>query len=244
MEKNHLLLSIIAVGLSFIGGFLLANTLNRGELANLRAEYERSKNSAPTQANPAELTLSDEEIDQKIAEAEQNKTSFDFQRSLGLALYRYAAMKQAPELIDKAIPVLERANGLNPNDYDVLVGLGNSYFDRGYMRKDNAAFEASRKVYAKALEQKPSDKDVRTDLGLTYFLQQPPDYPNALKNFKQNLDSEPKHERSLQFMIQTLVKSGQNGEAAKYLTTLRSVNPSNPTLQEFASLTANEPTSK
>ena len=66
MEKNHLLLSLVAVGLSFIGGFLLANTLNRGELAKLRAEYERSKNSAPTQANTAELTLSDDEIESHL----------------------------------------------------------------------------------------------------------------------------------------------------------------------------------
>lgn len=236
MEKKYLLLTVIAVLLSFIGGFLVANTINRGELAILRGENERLKNTQSPQAGPTELTLTNEEIDKKIAEAEQNSSNFEFQRNLGLALYRYGAMKQDPDLIDKAISVLERANSLNASDYDVMVGLGNAYFDRGYMRKDNAAFETSRTVYLKALEQKPADKDVRTDLGLTYFLQQPPDYAAAIKNFKQNLDSDPRHERSLQFMVQSLSKSGKNDEAAKYYATLRSINPSNPTLQEFSTL--------
>lgn len=244
MEKKYLWISLIAVALSFVGGFLIANTINRGEITGLRAENEQLKNTQATQSNANTFSLTNEEIDEKIAEAEQNAGNFQYQRSLGLALYRYAAMKQDPELVDKATAILERANALNPSDYDVMVGLGNAYFDRGYLRKDNAAFESARKIYLKALEQKPADKEVRTDLGLTYFLQQPPDYATAIKNFKQNLDADPKHERSLQFMIQALSKSGQNEEAAKYYATLRSINPSNPTLQEFAALAETEPNAK
>ena len=236
MEKKYLWLSLAAVVLSFVGGFLLANTINRSELTALRGENERLKNSQSSQGNSTDLALTNEEIDKKLSEAEQKPEDFNFQRSLGLALYRYAAMKQDPELVDKAIPVLERANRLNPADYDAMVGLGNALFDRGYLRKDNAALESSRQIYIKALEQKPTDKDVRTDLGLTYFLQQPPDYPTAIKNFKQNLDADPKHERSLQFLVQALSKNGQNEEASKYYAALRAIDPSNPTLEEFSTL--------
>ncbi|HKX84363.1 MAG TPA: tetratricopeptide repeat protein [Pyrinomonadaceae bacterium] len=236
MEKKYLWLSIAAVILSFVGGFLLANTINRSELVALRGEAERIKNSPSSQSTSSDLALTNEEINQKLVEAEQKSGDFNFQRNLGLALYRYAAMKQDPDLVDKAIPLLERANRLNPSDYDAMVGLGNALFDRGYLRKDNAAFESSRQIYIKALEQKPTDKDVRTDLGLTYFLQQPPDYPAAIKTFKQNLDADPKHERSLQFLVQALSKNGQNEEASRYYAALRAIDPANPTLQEFSAL--------
>ena len=239
MERKYIWISLVAVALSFVGGFLLANSINRGEITILRGENERLKTTGqPDQGNGDDLTLSNQEIEQKLAEAEQNAGNFQYQRNLGLALYRYSAMKQDPELVDKAIPVLERANTLNSSDHDVIVGLANAYFDKGYLRKDNASFETSRTFYAKALAQKPNDKEVRTDLGLTYFLYQPPDYTAAADNFKQSLKIDPKHEKSLQFLIQALVKNGRNEEASKYFATLRSINPSNPTLQEFASLLA------
>ena len=97
-------------------------------------------------------------------------------------------------------------------------------------------FETARNIYLKALEARPTDKEVRTDIGISYFLQQPPDYASAIKNFKQNLESDPKHERTLQFLVQALAKSGQNNEAAKYYATLRTVDPSNPILREFSTL--------
>ena len=93
-------LSIIAVVVGFLSGFLLANALNRNELSSLRAENERlAKSTNQTSQSASELFLSDEEIREKIAEADQNPKNFAFQKNLGLALYRYAAMKQDAELL-------------------------------------------------------------------------------------------------------------------------------------------------
>src|SRR4028119_463862 len=95
-------LSIVAVTVSFAGGFLLANALNRSELNNLRAENERLKTSQNnSNQNQSGLALGDEEIREKIAEADLNPDNLAFQKNLGMALYRYAAMKQDAELLSE-----------------------------------------------------------------------------------------------------------------------------------------------
>ena len=229
---SYTITAVIAV-VGVAAGFLLANLLNRSELNSLRAENERIKSAQSTAAQATEeVTLSNEEIDAKLREAEQNASNFAFQKSLGLGLYRYGAIKKDKDVIQKAIPVLERATTLDANDFDVLVGLGNAYFDIGFFGKDNPSFERSREFYTKALTKKPSDVEVRTDLGLTYFLQKPPDHAAAIVEFQRSLALDPKHEKTLQFVIQSL--RSQNKDAAKYIEQLRTINPNNPTLNEIA----------
>src|SRR5205809_578982 len=78
-----------------IGGFLLANSLNRTEMNSLRAQLDESKTSRSTDPkNSDESTLSGDEIKTKIAEADKNPGNLSFQKDLGIALYRYSAMKQ------------------------------------------------------------------------------------------------------------------------------------------------------
>ena len=57
MNGKSLSISIIAVILSFVGGFVLANALNRNETDVLRAENARLQNN-PVETNK-ELTLRD-----------------------------------------------------------------------------------------------------------------------------------------------------------------------------------------
>jgi tetratricopeptide (TPR) repeat protein len=221
-------LSIAAVVVSFVGGFLLANALNRSELSTLRAENERLKTSPNDPAeNQAGQTLSSEEIREKIAEADRNPNNYPFQKNLGLALYRYAAMKQDADLLAEAGRLLNRAFAADKNDYDVTVTLGNIGFDVGYIKKDNAGFEKAREFYRLALEQKPKDVDVRTDLGLTYFLVNPPEYEKAVGEFQKSLQTNPKHEKTLQVMTETLLSQNDHAEAEKYLKRLKEVNSKN-----------------
>jgi hypothetical protein len=49
-----------------------------------------------------------------------------------------------------------------------------------------------------------------TDLGLTYFLQTPPDYENAVAEFKKSLDKNPKHEKALQYIVQALARQNKS----------------------------------
>jgi len=227
-------LSIVAVTVSFAGGFLLANALNRSELNNLRAENERLKTSQNnSNQNQSGLALGDEEIREKIAEADRNTDNLAFQKNLGMALYRYAAMKQDAELLSEVGRLLNRAFEGNKQDYDVAVTLGNIHFDIGYFKKDNAQFEKAREFYLIALGQKPNDADVRTDLGLTYFLFDPPEPEKAINEFQKSLQANPKHEKSLQVMTQTLLTQNNIPEAEKYLAKLREVNSVNEYLAEI-----------
>ena len=234
MKTKALLLSITAVVLSFVGGFLLANALNRNELNSLRAENERLKNTQiASQQSESENILTDEEIREKIAEADRNPNNFAFQKGLGLALYRYAAVKQDTKLLEEVARLLKRAGELNSQDYDVMVALGNLYFDIGYYNKSNENFQKAREIYQNALEQKPNDADVRTDLGLTFFLTNPPEIDKAIGEFQKSLQTNSKHEKTLQVLTQALLSQNKANEAEKYLDLLREVNQNNEILPEL-----------
>jgi tetratricopeptide (TPR) repeat protein len=235
MKSKVLLLSIAAVIVSFAGGFLLANALNRKELSVLRTENERLENAQNNnQTKEFESTLTDDEISQKIAEANQNPNDFAFQKNLGLALYRYAAVKEDTNLLERVSLLLKRANTLNAKDYDVIVALGNANFDIGYFKKDNQKFQMAREFYQKALEQKPNDSDVRTDLGLTYFLTDPPETDEAVSEFQKSLQTNNKNEKALQYLTKALLNQNKTREAEKYLALLREVNQNNEVLPELA----------
>jgi hypothetical protein len=63
-------------------GFILANSINRSELSNLRAENERLKSATPASDPKNELT--EEEINTTIAQADSKPGDFDTQRNVGL----------------------------------------------------------------------------------------------------------------------------------------------------------------
>jgi tetratricopeptide (TPR) repeat protein len=236
MNTKILWLIGIAIIVSFIGGFLLANALNRSELNALRGENERLKNTqTATAQNDSELSLSEGEIRRKIAEADGSPDNIDFQKNLGTALYRYAAMKQDAELLAEVVRLLGRAHEKNPKDSEVTITLGNTYFDIGYFKKDNEQFQKSREFYRKALEQKPDNADVRTDLGLTYFLHNPPENERAIAEFQKSLQTNPAHEKTLQVMAQVLLSENRTDEAEKFLAKLREVNAANRVLPELES---------
>ena len=231
MKKVSIWVTLGAVLAAFAGGFSFANYLNRGQMSGVQNASAGPEQAAQQQQD----TLTEAEIEQKLREAEANASNFAFQKGLGLGLYRYGAVRQDKAIIEKAIPVLERANGLNPDDFDVLVGLGNAHFDVGYFAKDNASFDKARTFYTKALDKRPGDVEVRTDLGLTYFLMTPPAHESAVREFEKALAIDPKHEKSLGFLIQSLDALGRG--AAKHRETLRSINPQNPNLQPTADFT-------
>jgi hypothetical protein len=82
MDKKSLLISLAAILLSFAGGFLLANSINRREMNNLRGENERLK---ADNSNSDKNELSNDEIDAKIAEADKDPDTLQYQKNLGTA---------------------------------------------------------------------------------------------------------------------------------------------------------------
>ena len=231
MKKVSIWVTLGSVVAAFAGGFSFANYLNRGQMTGVQSASTGSE-GAKGQSSQEPDVLSEDEIEEKLKEAEANASNFAFQKGLGLGLYRYGAVRQDKAIIEKSIPILERAKGLNPDDFDVLVGLGNAHFDVGYFAKDNASFDKSRTYYTKALEKRPGDVEVRADVALTYFLMTPPEHASAVREFERALAIDPKHEKSLGFLIQSLDALGK--DATKYRSTLQSINPQNPNLQSAA----------
>ncbi len=238
MNRNALLIAVVSALIGTVAGFLLANTLNRSELSTLRAEYEQLKNRGAA----ANTSLNEDEIKATIAKADQNIGDVTLQRNVGVAIYRYAAMNEDVTLLQQSIRILTRAVDLDPDDHDIVLTLGNAHFDVGYFAKDNNALAKAREFYARSLAVKPNDVNVRTDVGLTYFLETPPDMARSVTEFRKSLELDPKHEKTLQFMIQALAKQNNFTEASVYLEQLRAANPQNGSLRELsAMLSAQQP---
>jgi tetratricopeptide (TPR) repeat protein len=235
MNTKFIWLSILAVILSFVGGFMIANSLNRNDLTRLQAENENLKKQTTGEQNP-DNTLSENEIKERIAEADNNPKNFKFQKNLGIGLYRYASFKKDGDLMKEISRILIRANELEPKDYEVLVTLGNLNFDIGYFKGENDKFEKAREYYLEALSQKPDDASVRTEYGLTFFLSKPPDIDKAISELERSLQENPKLERTLQVLIEAYLKKGRVEDAKKLLTKLTELNPENETLDTLKSL--------
>src|SRR6266700_928785 len=120
MDKKFLLVSFLAIAASFIGGFFIANALNRGELNTLRAENEKMRSASPERPDVQDdASISDNELHAKIAEADRSPENFEYQKNLGLALYKYAAIKRDDSLLKESARILDRATKLKKDDFDV-----------------------------------------------------------------------------------------------------------------------------
>ncbi len=242
MNKRIALVSILVAALSFVGGFLLANAFNRTSLDELRGENERLRVAADeTEQSQKEVTLSEAEMRRKIDEADAIPEDFTFQKNLGIALYRYGSLKQDAKVIREAQRLLERARGLSPADNDVRLALGNAYFDIGYIERQNESFARARDIYTSILADDAAHAGVRTDIGLTYFLQDPPDLVSAARELETALETDPKNERNLQFLVQVYWRSEQQERAVATLDKLRGISPQHPTINELTTLLTTDP---
>jgi tetratricopeptide (TPR) repeat protein len=232
MTDKYFWITLVGIAVSFAGGFLLANTLNRNEITALQAQVEQAKKNpaaaGSTQAPGAQPELTDAEIRQKIAEADNAPDNIAFQRDLGSALYRYGGMKQDPNLITESVRLLKRVIEKNPTDYEAIVATGNALFDIAAMRKDAAGYAAAREFYSKALELRPNDAGVRADYGSTYFLGTPVEIEKAKTELEKALAADSANERALQFLTQVYVKIGNKADAEKTFAILKTANPNNP----------------
>lgn len=244
MNKKALIISLIAVVVSFIGGFILANALNRQEISALQAENGRLKNNPQNGNQENEATLSEDEIKQKIAEADQNPQNIDFQKNLAIALYRYANMKQESKWLPDVARILSRVVEHNPKDFNATASLGNIYFDIAQEKQDNETFKKSRELYKKALEIKPDDVETQTDLGLTYLMEKPADETNAISAFQKSLKIDPKNEKTLQNMIQAQIGVGNLPSAEQFLSKLKEINAANEAISELESKLTEKKNSK
>lgn len=123
---------------------------------------------------------------------------------------------------------LEEAVQRSPNDYDLLVKLGNAAYDGDDARKAVDAYE-------RALRIKGDDPNVLTDLGVSYRNLGDPD--KALATFERALKINPKHGPAIfnEAIVYGLDK-GDVGRAKAMLKRLKGDHPEMPSLDKLEKL--------
>lgn len=241
--------------LGFVVGFVLANNINRqeddrlkGELARLRAGGAQDSgggNGSPSRAQGQSgaqrasdaggggdfPTLTDEQLKTAVSKADASPSDAELQKKVGQALYVYAWQTSNYAILPEVARILKRAHELDAKDYKTTVMAGDTFFliARG-KDSDPATLADARSLYETALKAQPDDVIVRTSLGLTYFYAKPPDARRAVREYRQALKTDPKHEAALQSIALALIETGEFAEAEQRLGELEKVNPSNSEL--------------
>jgi tetratricopeptide (TPR) repeat protein len=221
-------------------GFVFANSVNRRETEQLRAELSSSvqntqrlfpaEGALAASATPAEV--SNEEMQAAIARADADPRDIFLQRNLGQYLYLYSAQPGGAKILPDAIRLLERAYRNDPDNYDTLVLLGNANFNLA-QATDAKRFAEARTFYEKALRVKPRDARVRIDLGLTYLYGDPSDPRRAIAEYERALAIEPRNEAATQNLAAALIGAGEIERAQQTLEQLRQLNPNNPVVSDL-----------
>lgn len=222
----------------------MANALNRREIDWLTAENGRLKSAPPADAEKeSSNSLSDQEIQQKITEADKNPEDIESQKNLAIALYRYSSMTQQSKWLPDVARLLNRVVEKNPKDYNSLVSLGDIYFDLAQNAANsnsqdaktdiNKNIEQSRSFYKKVLTINPNDAQLQTDLGATYLFASPSENDQAIIEFQKSLQTNSKSEKTLEYIARALINTGKIDEAKKYFDKLKSINPKNEALPDL-----------
>ncbi len=226
MNKENILFGIVGLLAGLIIGFMYANSVN--QQAALTTPSAVPANSALPPGHPEvpaggstqqQSTAAAPEVQAAIEKARKEPDNFDAQ--LKAAEFNYQIQR-----FDGAIEFLKRANQLKPEDYEVIVHLGNASFD-------GDKYEDAEKWYTLALTKKPDDVDVRTDLGLTFIFRQPPNYDRAIQEFNRSLDVDPNHAQTLQNLTVAYTKKGDSGKAKEALAKLEGLDPSNSAIPKL-----------
>jgi cytochrome c-type biogenesis protein CcmH/NrfG len=103
---------------------------------------------------------------------------------------------------------LKMALTTDPRNFDLLVQLGNLYYDK-------QVFAPAIEYYRRALEVRPSDVSVRTDLGTAYWYSGFPQ--NAIAEYKKSLQVDPGHAQTL-FNMGVVYRDGMKDPTAAVAT--------------------------
>lgn len=229
MNKDNVLYCIIGLLAGCIVGFIFANSVNQSGTAprqqTANSSARQNSNLPPDHPAVPSNGVADqggamqEQVTAQIQQARNEPDNFEAQVKAADLYYQI-------HRFDDAIEFLLRANKLRADDYGTIVKLGNANFETG-------SYETAEKWYTAALLKNADDINVRTDLGLTFFLRNPPDYERAIQEYRASLQRDPRHEQTLQNMVVVLTRVGNIKEAEEMLARLQEVNPTNEALQKL-----------
>ncbi|HEY0079031.1 MAG TPA: tetratricopeptide repeat protein [Pyrinomonadaceae bacterium] len=225
MSKENVLFAIVGLLLGFIVGFFFANSVNQRAAAPRVAASTQADGTLPPGHPdvPTNGVKEQQNLEPAALEASRKarESASDFDAQMSAAEINYRAGR-----FDESIEFLLRANKLRPENYEAVVALGNVNYDAG-------RYEQAEKWYTAALVKKPDDINVRTDLGLTFFLREPPDVERAVSEFRRSLERDPQHEQTLQNMVVALTRKGDLSEAQTMLARLEAAHPGNQSIQRL-----------
>jgi tetratricopeptide (TPR) repeat protein len=225
MNKENILFGTIGLLLGLIVGFMFANSVNRSSAPQIGSQLNQTANvpeghpevtgNNPTQAQMANAP----EVQAAIEQAKKEPDNFEAQ--LKAAEFYYQIQQY-----DGAIEFLKQANKLQPENYEVIVHLGNANFD-------SSKFEEAEKWYLAALGKKANDVNVRTDLGLTFIFRDPPNYDRAIQEFTKSLETDPNHTQTIQNLIVAYTRKGDAENANATLAKLESLDSTNTAIPKL-----------
>ncbi len=223
MNKDNLLFGIIGILLGLIIGFFFANSVIQRGLPARGVSSSQAELPADHPAIPmngaADKGGMQPSVKAAIERADKEPDNLDAQMQV-------AQMYSQIQQFDQAILYLTRANKIQPDNYEVIVALGNSNFD-------SQNYDAAEKWYSAALAKKPDDVDVLTDHGLTYMFRAQPDYDRAISEFQKAMQIDPKHEQTLQDLVVAYTEKHDAKQAQAMLDKLVEVNPQNAAIPEL-----------
>lgn len=236
---------IVTLIIGFGCGFILANLTSQNKFSGDLSGLENAKSSletfstvtndslGETDENDQGESLTKTELEQAIIYADNNKGDLKLQRDLGLALFQYSLLKKNSDLITDSIRLLERAQKLNAAaDIFIQQAIGDGWFILGRQNK-LGNFERARKSYLKGLEIDRNNSDLLVGIGQTYLYQGNSDPTTAIKHFKKALEINPRHEKSLESLVETFIIDGKFEQAQSALDKLRQLNPENVSIENL-----------
>lgn len=185
--KNRLGFSIIGLLIGLVCGFKWAN-YNYREAASAASKADIAKTAAQVAAQPNAA----QQAMESIKKARENPNDFDLQR---LAAEQFMRIQRS----EGALPFLEQAHKLKPDDADVMADLAAVYFDQ---RQFAEAVSWARKALAKEADH---------PLGKFYLM-------SSLIESQQNLNEADKLLTELEAATKA---KGAPAEAQKALTDMR-----------------------
>ncbi|HEV2861091.1 MAG TPA: tetratricopeptide repeat protein [Pyrinomonadaceae bacterium] len=211
MSRENILFALVGLLLGYVIAFHVVFHINQREpAAQARTASAAGGAAVPTNDVKDRQRLASA-AESAAQQARQDPKDFDAQMRAG-----NAALEAGDS--EGAIDFLTRAVELRPADSDAVVRLGHANFEA-------KRYEAAERWYSEALRKKPEDVDVRSDLGLTFFLREPPQTDRALAEFRRALDYDPQHVPTLHNLTLVQMKTGDLEGAETSLARLEKLDP-------------------